>query len=201
MTGEIGNFYIGSPPGWFAWNIGEAAARCDDLVASVSDGGIRRALRERILSIDSSVGKNGAMLWAGLWVPEPATGGVLAVARVELLVLQSDRPAVRDEVLAERNADPFEAFKVFDRAVIPIDIPAGPAVVEAMVMAERPRGVLRRLAGAAVESRVVYTIVPEGSGEGLRLEVLTDRPDVIDDLVEQAARLADTVTVVVRESQ
>lgn len=198
MPGRITGFRVQYPDGWLSWDVGQGAARADQLVAPAPDG-VRATLRDTVLRTESVMTAEGGVVSTGLWVPDLMTGDVHAVARLELRILDTARPCVRDAELAARRADPLRDFKVFDHAVEPVDLPGGPGLVEVSVLAPRTRGLLRRPAGSTVESRVTYWVYPPGSGDALQLELMATHPDLLEAVADQAGTIAQTVAAAVED--
>jgi hypothetical protein len=77
--------------------------------------------------------------------------------------------------------------RTLDYSVARGEVPAGPAAIQARTWAERSR----RL----VASAVVWTIVPPGASEAIRIELTTHVPSMYDALIDASIQIAHTLTV------
>jgi hypothetical protein len=195
MSAPVTRCEVGFPSDWIAWTVGEGPERSAALAARrTDDPQAQDALRATVEGTDASLVSLGGVVTGALWVPDASTAEVLAVGRVELLAGDPGRPFTRDELLVAKRGEKNRAVKVFDRGVEPAEVPAGPAVVEITLLAEK-RGVLARASVEAVQLRLTYTVVPPGTYDAIEIELVTTHPELLDALGPQAQAIASSLVV------
>ena len=199
MTAPIVGIKVGMPEGWLGWDGGLAHEQVDDLVAPVVDPERRETLRQLILDTDAKVTAVGLVVAVAIWVPDIDSSGALAVMRAELRTGDPAQPLTHEALLDGRTHDPMRGYQVFDRTVVALEIPAGPAVAEVTVLAERRGGLFRRRP-AALETRITYSVTPPESHDVAELEFVTFEPALLDALVEAARAMASSLQVRVGEA-
>ena len=197
MPGIISAYTMGFPPGWFGWEVGQGEDRANAIAERAADGAEAQALvRHGVVSFDALCRQQGVFYAAAVWVPDRSTGGCPALASLELLTGPTDRDASFEDALrlaqAGRSA---RGFTVFDRGVQEMDLPAGPAICEVTVLAEKRPRFARRGGADPVESRVEITVFPPGCSDILRLQVVTRETDLLEALAEAARTMAESLTV------
>jgi len=91
---------------------------------------------------------------------------------------------------------PQRGFKVFDRAVEVLTLPAGPAIGAVTVLAEHHGRLFGRPSRPEpVQTCVDITVFPPGSSDVLCLELRTFESDLLDALGDAARVIAQTITV------
>lgn len=200
MPGTVASYTIGFPTDWVKWPVGEGPARADELAERAADGPAAQELvRHAVNGLDALSQLGGVFFVAALWVPDRSTGASLATAQLELLTGPLDEDASWDRMLERARAfTPQRGFKVFDRAVEVLTVPAGPAIEAVTVLAEHhPRLFGRPARPEPVQTRVDITVFPPGCSDVLCLELRTFESDLLDALGEAARVVAETITVVV----
>lgn len=200
MPGTVASYTIGFPTDWVKWQVGEGPSREDELAVKAADGPEAQDLvRHAVNGLDALCQLGGAFFVAALWVPDRSTGVSLATAQFELLTGPLDRDASWD-MMWERASTyaPQRGFKVFDRAIEELTLPAGRAIGEVTVLAENHRRLLGRPSRPEpVQMRVDITVFPPGSSDVVCLELRTFESDLLDALGDAARVIAQTITVVV----
>jgi hypothetical protein len=201
VPGTVISQSIGVFPGWIQWRVGEGPARAEELARGGTDGpAAQESVQQAVVRLDALCQADGLFFAAGLWVPDRTTGVAVASAQLELLTGAPDRDASwADELERARAFRSERGFKVFDRAVEPMTVQAGPAFGTVTVLAETRRGGLfnRQSGPSPVETRIEVTVFPPGSSDVLRLAVRSFESDLLDPLVDQARNLADSIKVVI----
>ena len=198
MPGTVKSCGISFPDGWIWWPIHRGPVKVDELVEEAADGPDAQAVVRRALDVlDALCRDDGFFYCAALWVPDRTTGDVVATARVSLATGPLERDASRDELLEiARGVRSQRGVKLFDRAVVSLEMPAGPAYGCVTVLAETSRGVFgigRR--PSPVQTRAEITVVPPGSSDVLCLSLLTFDSNLIDALGVQAGLIAESIVV------
>jgi hypothetical protein len=201
MPGILQSYTMGVPAGWIAWTVGQGAERADELAAKAANSpGAQEVVRRGVLGLDRVCQAGGGLfVRAGLWVPDPGTGEVVATAQLELRTGPLDRDASWSEQLKQAKSFTSQrGFKVFDRAVEPMTVQAGPAIGEVTVLAERRGRLLARSSGPdLVEAQVEITVFPPGCSEVLCLRTITAEQGLLEALGQEARAMAESLTVVV----
>jgi hypothetical protein len=201
MPGILQSYAMGVPAGWIAWTVGQGAERADELAAKAANSpGAQKFVRRGVLGLDRICQADGGLfVRAGLWVPDPGTGEVVATAQLELRTGPLDRDASWSKQLEQAKSFTSQrGFKVFDRAVEPMTVQAGPAIGEVTVLAERRGRLLTRLPGRdLVEARIEITVFPPGCSEVLCLRAMTPQTGLLQALSQEARAMAESLTVVV----
>ena len=201
MPGILQSYAMGVPAGWIAWNVGEGSERADELSAKAADAPEAKEIVHRgVLGLDALCQRGDALfVRAGLWVPDRTTGEVVATAQLELRCGPMDRDASWSEEFEHAKAFRSQrGFKIFDRAVAPMTVQAGPAFGEVTVMAERRGRLLARSSGPdLVEAQVEITVFPPGCSEVLCLRTITAEQGLLEALAQEARAMAESLTVVV----
>lgn len=193
MLAPITSVKVGIPDGWIGWDGGQAHEQVDSLTADVTDPTTRDALRQLILDTDTKATATGLVTAVALWVPDANPRTAQAVMRAELRTGDPAQPLSHEALLHARTNDPLWGYHVTDRSVIALGVPAGPAVAEVTILAQR-RGFLgRRL--APPQARILYSVTPPGSYDVAELELVTHDPQLLDALVEQARTIAASLQV------
>ena len=198
MPGTVKSCKIGFPEGWVLWPI-YRTPNVDELVEKAADGPEAQAVVRHAVNGLDALCRDGAFYFAALWVPDRSTGEVVATGQLELATGPLDRDASRDELLALAQAFRSQrGFKVFDRSVVSLELPAGPAFGAVTVLAETGRGLFGRAQRPApVETRVEITVVPPGSSDVLCLAVRAFDSNLIGALSGQARSIAESIVVVI----
>jgi len=200
VPGTVTSYTIGFPTDWVKWHVGEGPSREYELSGKAADGPEAQVLvRHAVNGLDALCQLGGAFFVAAVWVPDRSTGVALATAQLELLTGPLDRDASWDLMLERAKAfTPQRGFKVFDRAVEVLTLPAGPAIGAVTVLAEhRPRLFGRPARPEPVQTRVDITVFPPGCSDVLCLELGTFESDLLEVLGDAARVIAQTITVVV----
>jgi len=201
MPGILQSYAMGVPAGWIAWNVGEGSERADELSAKAADAPEAKEIVHRgVLGLDALCQRGDALfVRAGLWVPDRTTGEVVATAQLELRCGPMDRDASWSEQLEQAKSFTSQrGFKIFDRAVEPMTVQAGPAIGEVTVLAERRGRLLTRSPGRdLVEARIEITVFPPGCSEVLCLRTITAEQGLLEALSQEARAMAESLTVVV----
>jgi hypothetical protein len=199
MPGILQSYTMGVPAGWIAWNVGEGAERADELSAKAADAPEAKEIVHRgVLGLDALCQRGDALfVRAGLWVPDRTTGEVVATAQLELRTGPLDRDASWSEQLEQAKSFTSQrGFKIFDRAVEPMTVKAGPAIGEVTVLAERRGRLLARSSGPDL-AQVEITVFPPGCSEVLCLRTITAEQGLLEALGQEARAMAESLTVVV----
>jgi hypothetical protein len=77
--------------------------------------------------------------------------------------------------------------RTLDYSVARAEVPAGPAAIQARTWAEKSHQL--------VTSAVVWTIVPPGASEAIRIELTTYVPSMYDALIDAGIQMAHNLTV------
>jgi hypothetical protein len=200
MTGIVTAYTMGAPVGWQVWELGQGEELADLAASKAADGPEAQArVREAVLGLEAACAGLKSVVVGGLWFPDRSTGVSTAVARLELLTTADGSEAQYDTYLATAQAYRAQrGVKVFDRAVAPVTIDAGPAFVEITVLAERRGGLFSRSAEPVpVETHVQYSIFPPGSSNVLQLALVTTQSDLLDALGEAGRAMAASLTLTV----
>ena len=201
MPGILQSYAMGVPAGWIAWNVGEGSERADELSAKAADAPEAKEIVHRgVLGLDALCQRGDALfVRAGLWVPDRVTGEVTATVQLELRTGPLDRDASWSEQLEQAKSFTSQrGFKIFDRAVEPMTVQAGPAIGEVTVLAERRGRLLTRSPGRdLVEARIEITVFPPGCSEVLCLRTITAEQGLLEALSQEARAMAESLTVVV----
>src|ERR1035437_1960967 len=150
MPGILQSYAMGVPAGWIAWNVGRGSERADELSAKAADAPEAKEIVHRgVLGLEALCQRGDALfVRAGLWVPDRTTGEVVATAQLELRTGPLDRDASWSEQLEQAKSFTSQrGFKIFDSAVEPMTVKAGPAIGEVTVLAERRGRLLSRSSG------------------------------------------------------
>ena len=198
MPGTVTSYTIGFPTDWVKWHVGEGPSREYELSGKAADGPEAQVLvRHAVNGLDALCQLGGAFFVAAVWVPDRSTGVALATAQLELLTGPLDRDASWDLMLERAKAfTPQRGFKVFDRAVEVLTLPAGPAIGAVTVLAEHHGRLFGRPSRPEpVQTCVDITVFPPGSSDVLCLELRTFESDLLDALGDAARVIAQTITV------
>ena len=198
MPGILQSYAMGVPAGWIAWNVGEGSERADELSAKAADAPEAKEIVHRgVLGLDALSQRGDALfVRAGLWVPDRVTGEVTATVQLELRRGPMDRDASWSEEFEHAKAFTSQrGFKIFDRAVEPMTVKAGPAIGEVTVLAERRGRLLARSSGSVAQ--VEITVFPPGCSEVLCLRTITAEQGLLEALSQEARAMAESLTVVV----
>ena len=199
MPGILQSYAMGVPAGWIAWNVGKGSERADELSAKAADAPEAKEIVHRgVLGLEALCQRGDALfVRAGLWVPDRTTGEVVATAQLELRTGPLDRDASWSEQLEQAKSFTSQrGFKIFDRAVEPMTVKAGPAIGEVTVLAERRGRLLARSSGPDL-AQVEITVFPPGCSEVLCLRTITAEQGLLEALGQEARAMAESLTVVV----
>ena len=199
MPGVVTAYTMGFPPGWASWTVGRGVETADAVAAKAADGpDAQELVRRGVLGLESLCEQEGLFFAAALWVPDRSTGETAATARLELLTGPREVEASYEDALQKaRHLKGERGFKIFDRAVEEMTVPAGRAFAEVTMLAERSAPFGRSKGPARVESRVQITFFPPGCSEVLSLLVMTVDPTLTEAIAEAAHAAADSLTVTV----
>ncbi len=195
MTAVLKDWSLSAPDGWGSWPPGAGAEHADRVAAELaSSPEAAEVVRAAVLSMDRTLPRDERpLLTAAVWVPDPASGEMAAFLVVEVVTVGTpDAPATVDDYVraASRRRRP-RGVKVFSSDVSRTTVPAGPAVVEVLVSAERR--------SPTVTCEHTWSVFPPGTIHAIQLHFATRHPAIQGELVEQAAAIASSLSVVVGE--
>jgi hypothetical protein len=188
MAPTVDSWSLGAPTDWGSWVPHHGADVADEVAAGLADDDAARAqVRDAVLSWDAAL-PAGPVLTAAVWVPDRTQGEVCGLLVAELLVDVPSGPDPVGTYLSTVGRPPRErGVKTFDYSVARGEVPAGPAAIQARTWAEK--------ATRVVVSSIVWTVVPPGSDEAIRLELTTQVPSMYDALVDQGTQIAHSLRV------
>lgn len=188
MGSQIGAWTLGAPTDWGSWVPHRATERLDHVAAELADGEqARDRVRAGMVAFDDVL-PGGPVLTAAVWVPDRASGEVCGVLMAEILVDVFPGPdPVGAFVTLARRPPRVRGVRTFHYSVRRGEVPAGPAAIQARTWAEKSRHL--------VASAVVWTIIPPGSSEAIRIELNTPVPSMYEALVDASIQIARTLTV------
>ncbi|CAN5303872.1 hypothetical protein BH11ACT1_BH11ACT1_22240 [soil metagenome] len=188
MGSQIGTWSLGAPTDWGSWVPHRAAERLDEVASDLADGEeARDRVRAGMAAFDESL-PDGPVLTAAVWVPDRTSGEVCGLMMAEILVDVLPGPDPVGALLTLVSRPPRErGVQTFDYSVARAEVPAGPAAIQARTWAEKSRHL--------VTSTVVWTIVPPGASEAVRIELTTSVPSMYDALIDAGIQMAHHLTV------
>lgn len=111
-------------------------------------------------------------LTAGIWVPEPASGEIAGLMFLDLIIPDAEgNPVTRGVYRALVDPDRRQGLTVYERNLVELELPAGPALIAHEIIA-RSGGLLRWR--KVVRENVIYTVFPPGCGDAVQFTCTTE---------------------------
>lgn len=192
MSAVLKDWSLSAPDGWGSWPPGAGAEHADRVASELSNSPeAAEVVRAAVLWMDKTVPHDERpFLTAAIWVPDPGSGEMAAFMVVEVVTLGTPEQLVTADDYARavaRRRRP-RGVKVFSSDVSQTTVPAGPAVVELLVSAERR--------SPKVTCEHTWSVFPPGTIYGIQLHFSTMHPALQGALVEQAASIASSLSLV-----
>lgn len=191
MNAVLKDWAMSAPEGWGTWPPGAGAEHADRVASELSSSPeAAEVVRAAVLWMDRTLPRDERpLLTAGIWVPDPANGEMAAFLVAEVVMRGTpEQPAtVEDYVKAVSRRRRPRGVKVFSSEVSRTTVPAGPAVVELLVSAERR--------SSKVTCEHTWSVFPPGTIYAIQLHFSTLHPALQGALVEQAAAIASSLSV------
>ena len=191
-TGRIEAYDLGAPGTWHAvpqpTPAGFADELTDHLIGLLDDGEPHRS--EVLQHVKGVVAEVTAEphLGVAVWAPDPARPVLCAAMLVDFIV-PDEGIGFDAETLLEiaRNAAPPPDVERLSRSVELVELPAGAAVVQRDIIADRP--------GGEVEENIKYTVFPPGAVEALSIAFAGPHLSLGELLEADAQAIAESLTV------
>jgi len=178
---------------WGSWTPGHGIdAVAAELAPRLADGAVAEALvRRSVTAINAESLRKETSLRQAIWVPDHATGEVLAVMDLGIRRF-ADGDATPDAHLArDAKRDFGRRARVMQYAARRARLPAGEATIEQFVL---------RLRGEPeVQAYLVFLLFPQGAREAVSLVFNTVHLNLLTALAEQARIIAESLTVTLGE--
>jgi hypothetical protein len=173
---------------WVRWEPLRAATQADDAAALVTSTAQARAhVAEWARDIDGRLADMGSVFQVGGWVPDPASGEVVALA-VGTMAPDLEAESPSSFGAARKKARAPRGVKVFDRDVlVDIELPGGIGVVEVEQSAARRT----RL----VDHSIVWTVFPTGYAGAVQVHLRTAQGDLWEALADEGRIMVENLVV------
>ena len=173
---------------WVRWEPLHAATQADDAAALVTSTEEARAhVAEWVRDVDGRLGDMGAVFQAAGWVPDPASGEVVALA-VGTMVAGLETESASSFAAERQRARAPRGVKVFERSVLgDVELPGGVGVVEVEQSASRST----RL----VDHSIVWTVFPTGHAGAVQVHLRTTQGDLWEALADEGRLMVENLVV------
>jgi hypothetical protein len=173
---------------WVRWEPLHAATQADDAAALVTSTEQARAhVAEWVRDVDGRLEDMGSVFQVAGWVPDPASGEVVALA-VGTMVAGLEEESASSFGAARRKAKTPRGVKVFDRDVlVDVELPGGVGVVEV----EQSASKRTRL----VDHSIVWTVFPTGHAGAVQVHLRTTQGDLWEALADEGRIMVENLVV------